>query len=180
MNTHMYVLTGKLLSFDDRSGIAYEISEAFKAIPRYILMEGDGETAKGQKTEWATVKDGKLYVGSFGKEYVNKNGEVVSRNNLWVNVVDESGGITHEDWTAKYEVVREAAGAQAPGYMVHEAILFDDLNREWLVMPRRISSDPYDEKLDERKGANMLFILDENFTKVKKKVTVGPQVSVLN
>ena len=54
--------------------------------------------------------------------------------------------------------------------------MFDDQRREWVVMPRRISADPYDEKLDERKGANMMFVLNEEFTMVKRKVQVGPQV----
>jgi hypothetical protein len=29
-------------------------------------------TDKGMKHEWATVKDGKMYLGSFGKEFTNK------------------------------------------------------------------------------------------------------------
>jgi hypothetical protein len=62
---------GKLMTFDDRTGVAFEITPELLVIPRHILMEGDGDQPKGQKNEWATVKDDKLYVGSFGKEYVN-------------------------------------------------------------------------------------------------------------
>lgn len=40
-----------------------------EAIPVHILMNGHGKTSKGFKTEWATVKDDLLYVGSTGKEW---------------------------------------------------------------------------------------------------------------
>jgi len=178
---------GRLWTFDDRSGVAFEIIRDkiptnennnadvkynYRCVPRYILTEGDGiESAKGQKTEWATVKDGKLYVGSFGKEFV-KNGHVTSRWNMWINVIDENGKITHEDWTDKYNLLREATGASYPGYMVHEAIHWDPHTRQWYVLPRRVSSEPYDEKLDEKRGSNMLLIVDENW-KFVKVVRVG-------
>lgn len=55
-------------------------------------------------TEWATVKDNKLYIGSFGKEYVNQDGTIKNRWNLWVSVIDAHGGVAHEDWTERYEV----------------------------------------------------------------------------
>ena len=167
---------GKLMSFDDRTGIAYEITKDMKAIARYILMEGDGLQPKGQKTEWATVKDGVMYVGSFGKEYVNQDGTIKNRWNLWVSTIDENGNVGHEDWTDKFEVLRKATGASWPGYMIHEAIRFDDVGRKWVVCPRRVSSDKYDEKLDERRGSNLVMILDEGFTKVERMFSVGPQI----
>lgn len=167
---------GTLLSFDDRTGIAYEITKDMKAIARHILMEGDGLQQKGQKTEWATVKDDLLYVGSFGKEYVNQDGSVKNRWNLWVSIIDVNGNVVHEDWTDKYEVLRKATGASWPGYMIHEAIRFDEVGRKWVVLPRRVSSEKYDEKLDEKRGSNLVMILDEDFTKVEKMFPVGPQI----
>ena len=123
---------GQLLSFDDRTGIAYEITKDMKAIARYILMEGDGLQQKGQKTEWATVKDNILYVGSFGKEYVNQDGSIKNRWNLWVSTIDENGNVGHEDWTQKYEVLRKATGASWPGYMIHEVCFFKRFQLYWL------------------------------------------------
>lgn len=39
-------------------------------IPRHIISEGDGKSSsKGMKIEWVTEKDGRLWIGSFGKEY---------------------------------------------------------------------------------------------------------------
>ena len=68
---------GMLLTCDDRTGIVYEILEdggKYEAVARYILTDGDGDTTKGFKCEWGTVKDDKLYIGSFGKEYTNNKG----------------------------------------------------------------------------------------------------------
>eukprot|EP00002_Diphylleia_rotans_P001397 TRINITY_DN1078_c0_g1_i3.p1 TRINITY_DN1078_c0_g1~~TRINITY_DN1078_c0_g1_i3.p1 ORF type:complete len:246 (+),score=50.69 TRINITY_DN1078_c0_g1_i3:53-790(+) len=64
---------GRLLSFDDRTGIVFEIIGS-DAVPRYILMDGDGKSGKGYKSEWATIKDGYLYVGSMGKEWSTPQG----------------------------------------------------------------------------------------------------------
>lgn len=55
------------------------------------------------KLEWATIKDGSLVVGSFGKEYTDDAGHVVSMNNNWVIFIDADGGITREDWTQQYK-----------------------------------------------------------------------------
>jgi soluble calcium-activated nucleotidase 1 len=167
---------GQLLSFDDRTGIAYEITKDRRAVARYILTEGDGLQQKGQKTEWATAKDGVLYVGSFGKEYVNSDGTIKNKWNLWVKTIDAGGNIGHEDWADKFEVLRKATKASWPGYMIHEAIRFDEVGRKWVVLPRRVSSDKYDEKLDERRGSNLVMILDEDFTRVERMFSVGPQI----
>lgn len=168
---------GKLLTVDDRTGVVFEITKDMKAIPRHILMEGDGNQSKGQKNEWATVKDGKLYVGSFGKEYVNSDGTIKNRWNLWVSVIDErTGQVTHEDWTHRYEVLRQATGSSWPGYMIHEAIEFDSINRKWVVLPRRVSPLMYDEKTDELKGSNLVLVLDEDFTRVEQHFAMGPAI----
>jgi hypothetical protein len=39
---------------------------------RYTLADGNGKEPKAFKTEWVTEKDGFLYVGSIGKEWVVK------------------------------------------------------------------------------------------------------------
>eukprot|EP00478_Filoreta_tenera_P001517 GABV01001543.1.p1 GENE.GABV01001543.1~~GABV01001543.1.p1 ORF type:complete len:217 (+),score=49.73 GABV01001543.1:10-660(+) len=58
----------RLYACDDRSGIVYEITKSYQAIPRWILMEGDGNETKGLKCEWLSVRNGQLFVGSFGKD----------------------------------------------------------------------------------------------------------------
>jgi soluble calcium-activated nucleotidase 1 len=100
----------KLLTFDDRTGIMFEVAnfedsgvgapgskarEADKPalIPRQLFMEGDGATDKGMKIEWATLKDGLLWIGSFGKEYTDSAGNILHANNLWVKVMSEKGVI---------------------------------------------------------------------------------------
>ena len=55
------------------------------AVARAILVDGDGSSPKGFKCEWATVKDGMVFLGSTGKEW--SDGPVVINNNpQWVKV----------------------------------------------------------------------------------------------
>lgn len=167
---------GGLYTFDDRSGVVFELSRAHQCIPRYVLMEGDGATTKGQKTEWATVKDGDLYVGSFGKLYTNQAGEVTSTNNMWVSIIRPSGRVDHEDWTRRYQYMQEVTGSVHPGYMIHEAIHWDAATRQWFVLPRRVSAEPFDEKKDEVMGSNLVLVFNEDVTELARQFSVGPQV----
>ena len=159
---------GRLYTFDDRTGLVFEI-RGEKAIPRHILMEGDGNTSKGQKTEWATVKDGKMYVGSFGKEYTNPDGSIKNQNNMWVSVIDSRGVITHENWTDRFNKLREAVGVPYPGYMIHEAITWSPYRKQWVILPRRVSKEAYDENMDERRGSNTVIFASEDFSHIEVK-----------
>ena len=158
----------RLFTFDDRTGLAFEIVGK-KAIPRYIMMEGDGNTDKGQKTEWATVKDGKMYVGSFGKEYTNPDGSIKNTNNMWISIINDRGVVTHEDWTDRFNKLREAVGCPYPGYMIHEAITWSPVRRQWVILPRRVSKEAYDENEDERRGSNTVIFASEDFSKIEVK-----------
>lgn len=164
-----------LLTCDDRTGIVYEISlEQKLAIPRWIMPGGDGRSsAKGMKCEWMTVKDEVLYMGSIGKEYI-RNGKITSFENTWIKTLDRVGGVHHIDWKIIYDKLRSATGTEYPGYLVHEAVGWSDQMRKWVFLPRRASKEAYDEKLDERKGANLALIVDEDFSNVRQ-VTIGKQ-----
>lgn len=157
----------RLYSFDDRTGIVYEMVKGNKAIPRFILMEGNGDTEKGQKSEWATVKDGKMIVGSFGKEYTNPDGSIRNTNNMWVSTIDSNGHVEHVDWMENYNRLRKAVGCSYPGYMIHEAIAWSQHMKKWVVLPRRVSNQPYDEVEDERRGSNLVLLVSENFKKIE-------------
>jgi len=166
-----------LLSCDDRTGIIYEINlESKLAIPRWIIPSGDGRTtAKGLKCEWMTIKDEVLYAGSIGKEFI-KNGKIINFDNTWVKTLDRVGGVRHVDWKIIYDRLREATGTAYPGYLVHEAVGWSEQMKKWVFLPRRVSTEAYEEKLDELKGANIALVADEDFGNIKK-VTVGPQVA---
>uniref|UniRef100_A0A6U5LCD9 Apyrase n=2 Tax=Corethron hystrix TaxID=216773 RepID=A0A6U5LCD9_9STRA len=158
----------RLLSFDDRTGSIYELisNEDGKktiVVPRLVVTEGDGDTDKGMKFEWATVKDGNLFVGSLGKEFTNLDGSIANLNNNWVAVVNPHGEVFRKDWTEKYNAVRSALGAERPGYLIHEAIEWSRHMRKWVFLPRRVSSEAYNDVSDERKGSNKIVIVDENF-----------------
>lgn len=154
---------GRLLTCDDRTGVMYEVIHG-ALLPRYILSDGDGEVRNGDgndagrgfKCEWAAVRHGKLYVGSVGKEWIAPSGALLHRRAQWVKLVD-GDAVRHVNWTDTYEALRHAAGCPYPGYLWHEAALWDDSKERWLFMPRRASeTEPYDEVLDETRGASLL------------------------
>ena len=158
----------RLLSFDDRTGNVFELlsspdGRSTHVVPRFVITEGGGDTDKGMKWEWATVKDGELYIGSMGKEYTNSDGSVANTNNLWIAVINQGGEIRRLDWVRQYSHVRRLLGAEAPGYVIHEAVLWSDHLRRWVFLPRRVSTEMYDEDKDEHRGSNKLVLVDERF-----------------
>lgn len=95
--SELVVFNGKLYAFDDRTGVVYEIIEN-RVVPWILLTDGDGTASKGFKSEWATVKDQKLYVGGLGKEWTNHKGEIINFDPQWVKTVTVRGEVQHSNW----------------------------------------------------------------------------------
>lgn len=170
--SELTVYNNRLLSFDDRTGDVFEVlnkdhGKDSYIVPRFVISEGPGDTDKGMKWEWSTVKNGELIMGSMGKEYTNPDGSIANTNNMWISIINAQGEVRRQDWTSKYQVVRDALGAASPGYIINEAILWSEHMRKWVFLPRRISSTKYDEDEDERKGSNKVVLVDENFKNAK-------------
>eukprot|EP01066_Platyproteum_vivax_P010045 Platyproteum_vivax@DN4470_c0_g1_i2.p1 len=130
---------GKLLGVDDRSGIIFELMydqsrNALSVAPRHVIAAGDGNIDKGMKLEWSTVKDGSLYVGSFGSEYID-DGKIVHEHYKWVTQISKTGEVHRQNWKAVYEEIRKALGAQYPGYVLHEAVAYSEINKQWFFLP---------------------------------------------
>lgn len=158
----------QLLTCDDRIGIVYELdTERSLAIARHILVDGDGRSMKGFKCEWTTVKDGLLYVGGLGKEWTTQEGKVLSRDPQYVKTIDSNGHVEHISWVEVYEALRKATDTENPGYLIHEAVRFNPTNRRWYFLPRRASQEMYNDKLDQRRGANIVISSNEHFGDIK-------------
>ncbi|KAJ6617882.1 Soluble calcium-activated nucleotidase 1 [Pseudolycoriella hygida] len=164
--SELVTFNGKLLTFDDRTGLIFELNNE-KLTVLSLLMDGDGKTSKGFKSEWATVKDEVLYVGSMGKEWTTANGDFQNFDPMYVKAVSMTGEIRHIDWVSNYKKLREALGIQWPGYMIHESGMWSAIHRKWFFLPRRCSKNAYNETLDEMMGCNALISAEENFTKIK-------------
>jgi soluble calcium-activated nucleotidase 1 len=168
--SELTIYNGRLLTFDDRTGDVFEIlntedgQDSYVA-PRYVITEGEGDTDKGMKWEWATVKDGELWMGSMGKEFTKPDGSIANVNNLWVTIMNEFGQLRRVNWTEKFLYIRKVLGATSPGYVIHEAINWSPHMRKWVFAPRRISSESYNDVLDEKRGSNKLVLVDEDFKK---------------
>ena len=105
------------------------------------------------------------------------------------------GRVEHVDWHQNYLRLREAAGIEFPGYMIHESAAwsqvsvlsvtftfgtvtskvlnqFSQVHQQWFFLPRRASKSKYNDVEDERHGTNMLLVADKDFGKVEVR-TVG-------
>ncbi|KAL7535489.1 hypothetical protein ACHAXR_006522, partial [Thalassiosira sp. AJA248-18] len=167
--SELTIYNKRLLSFDDRTGTVFEIlsnpngNDSY-VVPRFVITEGDGDTDKGMKWEWATVKNNELILGSMGKEFTRPDGSIENTNNLWVAILNERGELRRDDWNDKFAFVRQLVGASPPGYIIMEAILWSDHLKRWVFLPRRISSTVYDEVEDEKKGSNRVVLVNDKFT----------------
>ncbi|XP_055636847.1 apyrase [Toxorhynchites rutilus septentrionalis] len=164
--SELVVFNGKLLTFDDRTGLVYVI-EKDNAYPWLLLMDGDGKSSKGFKSEWATVKDQVLYVGSMGKEWTTASGEFENNNPMFVKAVTVHGEVYHLNWADNYKALRSAVGIEWPGYMIHESGVWSNEFRRWFFLPRRCSKDRYNETRDEHMGCNYMITADESFHSIK-------------
>ena len=130
-------------------------------------MDGDGNSEKGFKSEWMTVKDGSLFIGGLGKEWTTKEGKFINYHPLFVKSIDQYGGVVHHNWTENYLSVRSKADIYFPGYMIHEAVMWSHIKRRWFFLPRRMSKLEYDDVEDERRGTNVLISCKADFTDLK-------------
>ncbi|XP_018329030.1 soluble calcium-activated nucleotidase 1 [Agrilus planipennis] len=160
--SELAVFDGRLLTFDDRTGMVFEIV-GNNAIPWVILLDGDGKKSKGFKSEWATVRNELLYVGSMGKEWTTPSGEFESNDPQYVKVIAVNGLVQSLKWVDNYERLREILGIHWPGYMIHESGVWSEIHEKWFFLPRRCSKDPYNETLDEYRGCSWLISADSNF-----------------
>lgn len=78
------VFDGHLIAADDRTGILYKLSANNQVVPWVLINDGPGNTTKGFKSEWLTVRNSHLYVGGLGKEWTTTTGEFVNYNPMYV------------------------------------------------------------------------------------------------
>lgn len=136
--SELVTFNGRLLTFDDRTGIVFEISNDMVS-PWVILTDGDGPSTKGFKSEWATVKDQMLYVGSMGKEWTNAAGTFENYNPMFVKAINIHGEVKTLNWVRNYKAIRSIVDIEWPGYLIHESGVWSSENHQWVFLPRRCS-----------------------------------------
>lgn len=169
--SELVTFNGRLLTFDDRTGIVFEMGHN-NVSPWVILTDGETISPKGFKSEWATVKNNQLFVGSMGKEWTNAAGVFENYNPMLVKVISVNGDVKTLNWVKNFKAVRSALDIEWPGYLIHESGAWSENNKKWFFLPRRCSKDRYNETLDESRGCNYLITADETFTDIEK-VKIG-------
>ncbi|XP_007246168.3 soluble calcium-activated nucleotidase 1b isoform X2 [Astyanax mexicanus] len=168
----LVAFNGRLYSVDDRTGVVYHIN-GDKAVPWVILTDGDGSVPKGFKAEWMAVKDEHLYIGGLGKEWTTTTGEFVNHDPEWIKVIGFRGDVRHENWVPHYGALKNAVGINPPGYMIHESAVWSEHLQRWFFLPRRASSERYDETADERRATNLVLSCPTDFSEISVS-RVGP------
>ncbi|CAG7728026.1 unnamed protein product [Allacma fusca] len=162
--SELIVYRKELMACDDRSGIVFRLLPSFpeddkirwKAVPWVILAGGDGNSSRAFKCEWATEKDGNLWIGSHG----------TAHDLSYVKEITPSGVVTHHDWRDSYRKMAEAAGVTPPGYIVHEAAGWCNIHKKWVFIPRKISSEGFIYTKDYYKASNKIIIANEDFSDI--------------
>ncbi|XP_050521212.1 apyrase [Daktulosphaira vitifoliae] len=165
--SELVTFNNKIYTFDDRTGIVYNVEDDDSILPWIILMDGNGSNFKGFKSEWATVHNSELYVGSMGKEWTSSNGEYINNNPMWIKIINKFGQVTHVNWTENYIALRKAVNINYPGYMIHESCVWSRVHKRWFFLPRRSSEHQYNEENDEHMATNLLLIANDNFSNIK-------------
>lgn len=169
--SELVTFNGRILTFDDRTGIVFEINND-QVSPWVILTDGETISPKGFKSEWATVKNNQLYIGSMGKEWTNAAGVFENYNPMMVKVINVNGEVKTLNWVKNFKAIRSVLDIEWPGYLIHESGAWSEHNKKWFFLPRRCSKERYNETLDESRGCNYLITADETFTDIQK-IKVG-------
>eukprot|EP00928_Gymnodinium_smaydae_P019922 TRINITY_DN1767_c0_g2_i1.p1 TRINITY_DN1767_c0_g2~~TRINITY_DN1767_c0_g2_i1.p1 ORF type:complete len:421 (+),score=55.34 TRINITY_DN1767_c0_g2_i1:64-1326(+) len=172
------VVNGRLITACDRTGNVDELvsgdgGKAYEVKPlvdskgnALQLRTGDGSVDKPLKAEWSAQRNGKLLIGSTGKERTDGHGRVDHEGEMWVKYIDAKDfSVEHVDWRPVYSTLREAARCpHGSGYMIHEAVRWSDIHHMWFFLPRKLSREPYDEAKDASKCVNLMLALQDGAT----------------
>jgi len=158
-----------LIAFCDYSGIAYKIDPTTgKTFQRWAIADGDGDEPKPFKGEWATVKDDAVWLGSIGFEWYGPDGEILHRNPEWVKTITSSGMVRNLNWHPVYQAVRSITNTTLPGYLWHEAVEWEPVQKLWIMLPRFASTTSrYVPGKEHNDTANLLIVADEGFTNIR-------------
>lgn len=127
------------------------------------LLSLNFRNTKGFKSEWATVRDEILYVGSMGKEWTTPAGEFQNNCPQYIKLITRKGEVTHVNWVTEFNSLRSKLDIHWPGYMIHESGVWSNVHKKWFFLPRRCSKEAYNETLDEKRGCNALISVDPDF-----------------
>mmetsp|Transcript_98363 Transcript_98363/g.249674 ORF Transcript_98363/g.249674 Transcript_98363/m.249674 type:complete len:397 (+) Transcript_98363:185-1375(+) len=158
-----------LIAFCDYSGIAYKIDpETGKTFQRWAIADGNGDEPKPFKGEWATIQGDTIWLGSIGFEWYDSNGNVLHRNAEWVKLIDANGGIRNLNWHPVYQTIRSATNTTLPGFLWHEAVEWEPVQRLWVMLPRFASNETrYTPGIEHANTADMLIVADEGFANIR-------------
>lgn len=154
---------GNILTFDDKTGTVYRIID--NQVQVWVTLTScEGSKNEGFKSEWATVKNEQLYVGSAGYPWTPTDDNETEPHNCgpqWIRIIDKTGKIQNINWKSNYNKVQR--GTKCKGYITHESIVWSDIQKKWFFAPRKCSAEAFDKDRNNQIGSNILISTDEKF-----------------
>jgi len=158
------IFNGDLITCDDRTGKIMKVDKKKSLV--YLWVDLGKEFDPNFKCEWLTVKDEKLYAGSFGKVFSDPHtGETIHSKFLKVYRINRDGIAEQLDWKDNYEKVQVALN-NVQGFSIHEAVEWNDQMKSWIILPRKVSPLNYTEARDMQASANFLIVCSEDFENI--------------
>ena len=158
----------------DSTGLLYRLRDVGDeerrpaVLPQRVLLDGDGNSSMPCKSEWMAVKDGALYVGGHGKEWVDA-GVVRGRGAEWVRVLSPDGSLRYEDWHDRYAKLRVATNPRFQDILVTRVSIgtrSDALDHGPQKAQTASVEGGYDDGTDETRGTNLLLSVSEDFSTI--------------
>lgn len=155
-----------LYSFDDKTGIGFEMDTVNKNMyPRMIFAGSNGTSKIGMKVEWSTVMGDQMVIGSHGNTHWDGREDY---QNSYVHYIDKDLSQETVAWIDEYENINRALNITYPGYVTNEAISYSNQNDQWYVFPRKVSEEEYNETRDYTLSSEYFLICDNNVNNCKK------------
>ncbi|KAF7635386.1 Glyco_tran_10_N domain-containing protein [Meloidogyne graminicola] len=102
-----------------------------------IIFLTNTATKKGRAMESNVLS---IFLTIFNKQkFVNKDGTVRDKNRMFIKKINSKGEIQHIDWFNNYDKLRNAANCSFPGFLVHEAVQWSNVHKQWVFLPRFFS-----------------------------------------
>ncbi|VVC45461.1 Hypothetical protein CINCED_3A017523 [Cinara cedri] len=108
--------------------------------------------------EWATVKDGSLFVGPNG-----------IGQSKFVAIINRNKQITFEDWSKNFDKIKDVAGIKKDGYMTFESCEWSKEQNKFFFLPKTASNSAYDRIKDRQQGLNLIMSASPDFKEVQKE-----------
>lgn len=172
--SEIITINNNIYTFCDKTGIMFEIFEngkdIYTVVPKHVLTSGKNNY-NPLKIEWCFKINSFLIIGSHGT-VINNN---IDRQTLCLMDFNKSN-ISYKTCPNFYEIIKENFNITANGYIIHECMLYDQINSYLYILPRKISENEFDDNIDPTLGNNKFLRCKIEFN--NNSLEIGTEVDI--